>query len=187
MDPRTRIENFLALIANDSDAQEIEPKTRDEYYLNEIAQRMNTNLLPETVDDDDGKLAVVFSDGSWKVQEYPFRITFTSGDGTSATVDKTANEIISAINRGLPIAFYVSYVAAGQRNITYLPNAIVQIFYHNVGTTVYSEYHLIANYYNVADPDAPEEEYDYVKAELELTRNESGGHDLTASVVAKYL
>lgn len=37
MKPITRLENFLARIAKDPDARDITPKTRKEYYLNEIA------------------------------------------------------------------------------------------------------------------------------------------------------
>lgn len=38
MKPLKRIEHFLAKIAGDSSAKELTPKTRDEYYLNEIAE-----------------------------------------------------------------------------------------------------------------------------------------------------
>ena len=38
MTPKTRAENFLALIAGDPDAVAMTPNTREEYYMNEIAK-----------------------------------------------------------------------------------------------------------------------------------------------------
>lgn len=44
MTPKTREENFLALIAQDPDAVAMTPKSRDEQYLSEIAANMIPTL-----------------------------------------------------------------------------------------------------------------------------------------------
>lgn len=77
MKPKTRLENFLARIARDPDATEMDPKTRKEHYLNKIAEG---NGLPG---------------GSYYVE--------ISGSGNDFTADKSPEEISNAYASGLTV------------------------------------------------------------------------------------
>ena len=70
MEPITRLDNFLAMIAGDSDAKDIDPISRREHFLKEIAEEladMKEKEKPElpTVDKaaDVGKVLTVGENG----------------------------------------------------------------------------------------------------------------------------
>jgi hypothetical protein len=68
MRPKTRLENFLAKIAGSPDAKELEPETRIEYFLNDIAE--NGGGSGDSTGDevhaavDDGQVVYVFIEGA---------------------------------------------------------------------------------------------------------------------------
>lgn len=75
MKPLTRLEHFLAKIAGDKNAKALTPKTRKEYYLNEIAAAAATDAakegLPEVAVKDAGKVLIVSNEGKWTVGSVP--------------------------------------------------------------------------------------------------------------------
>lgn len=83
MKPITRLENFLAKIAKDPDAKDLTPKTRKEYYLNEIA-----------------------AGGGGGGDE--FVVTFTKSAGEVRSADHTYAEIEAAIDAGKTVVAHAT-------------------------------------------------------------------------------
>ena len=99
MKPKTRIENFLAKIAGNPDAKEMEPETRMEYFLNDI---------------------VIPSGGGDTETASVFYVTFTSSTSPSAgqvwRADKTFAEVEAAYNKNMPV---VAKMMSGEQVLIY--------------------------------------------------------------------
>lgn len=68
--PRTREDNFWALMADDPNAVEMSPQAKIEYYMTKIADRLDaveavTALIPVPKKTDSGKVIKVNSDGEY--------------------------------------------------------------------------------------------------------------------------
>lgn len=92
MKPKTRLDNFLAKIAGDPEADtSMEPKSREEHYLNKIAENSGSG-----------------SGGASNA--FTMTLTPVNSDSMSAfTVDKTYAEIRQAVSNNSPLIIVMKY------------------------------------------------------------------------------
>lgn len=94
--PRTRLENFLAKIADNPDAKEIEPRTRTERLLNEIAARLDALENGGGGSVPGGQMIVNV-------------ISTTDGADTTYTFDKTAKDVFDAFTKNGVVTVVIQY------------------------------------------------------------------------------
>ena len=180
----TTLELLLAKIAGETVTDFILLQTKVDHLLDKIAERVNGLLLPAAVDDDNGKVAAVYSDGSWRKEKIPFVVTFAKDAEDQAYAEPAPELIADAIARDLPIvcrySFQQQIISTVYLTRTTLPETETTIWFDEGW-----HYQLTAQLFRTDDPDNVSEAYRFIKAELRLDADGSGGYDASVTLTIK--